>query len=229
MQREQIPQNSIRVFGEHNVRVEPDRVSLQFLVSRNAPGAEEAINNAQKSSTEVQAYLKEANIEQLAVSQVDMNTTHTNIPNTLDYQANILFHVILEDLEHFSEILIGIVDAGANTILATDFQSSQIESIKAEARSTAMRVARERAETLCEGAQARLGRVVRIDDRGFTAPQQAQSSSRFGNNQQNRFGNNQAVQGFDMRGADEGKAVNPASILVSTNVEVLFEIESTSD
>lgn len=227
MQREQIPQNSIRVFGEHNVRVEPDRVSLQFLVSRNAPGAEEAINNAQKSSTEVQAYLKEANIEQLAVSQVDMNTTHTNIPNTLDYQANILFHVILEDLEHFSEILIGIVDAGANTILATDFQSSQIESIRAEARNTAMRVARERAEALCEGAQARLGRVVRIDDRGFTQP--VQQSSRFGNNQQSRFGNNQAVQGFDMRGADQGKAVNPASILVSMNVEVLFEIESTSD
>jgi|GEM_PF-4018005 len=229
MQTQDFPQNSIRVFGEHHIRVEPDMVSLQFQVSRNSPNAEEAINNAEKTSTEIQAYLKEANVARVAVSPVELSTTYTNVPNTLDYQANIMFHVVLDDLKRLSDIAVGITANGANSIVSTDFLSGQLESRKAESQNAAIRAAREKATSLCEGLEAKLGRVIRIDDRGSN-PQQPPFSNRFNNNQQSRFGGyEQPGQGFDIRGAETGQVVNPVSILISTQIEVLFEIDAASD
>jgi uncharacterized protein YggE len=80
------------------------------------------------------------------------------------YAARVSFNVLLDDLDRMEEVLIGVVDAGANEIGSVDFRTSRLKEFRAEARRRSVAAAREKAENYCRAAGVSLGPVLNLED-----------------------------------------------------------------
>lgn len=157
----------ISVFGSSIIRVEPDIASLNFGVSRLEQHPRDAFREAREAAQAVRAYLDQHNVEEVSSSRVTLTQSFRysgGEQRFIGYLARVAFHVIMGDLERVEEILIGVVDAGANEIHSTGFHTSRLKEIRAEARRRAMSAAREKAEIYCDAAGVTLGSVVHIED-----------------------------------------------------------------
>lgn len=82
----------------------------------------------------------------------------------LGYECTAAFAVESGDLDDVQQLLVELVDAGANEIEAVDFDVTGKAAMRAEARRKATAAARDKAALYAEAAGARLGPVVHIDD-----------------------------------------------------------------
>jgi uncharacterized protein YggE len=157
----------VKVFGSAVLRVEPDVVSLHFGVGGHAAKPREAFHATQQAAQRVRAYLSKAGIKDVAGSHINLSQRYEyvnqrNVP--AGYQANINFNVLLRDLKRLEEVLVGVVDAGADRIAAAEFQTSRLKEWRAEARRRAVAAAREKAENYCRAAGITLGPILTLDD-----------------------------------------------------------------
>jgi len=157
----------INVFGSALVRVEPDIASLNFSVSRLVQTPKEAFNEAREGTKKVAAFLAEAKIKEVSSSRINLSETfkHTGGESRfVGYTGQVNFHVLLYDLNQIEDVLVGIVDAGANNIKSVDLQTTHLKEIRADARRRAIDAAREKAENYCKAAGVILGQVLHIED-----------------------------------------------------------------
>jgi uncharacterized protein YggE len=76
----------------------------------------------------------------------------------------VTFNVTLTDLNRMEEVLVGVVDAGANEVGSAEFLTTRLKELRMEARRRAVAAAREKAENYCRAAGVTLGEVVSIAD-----------------------------------------------------------------
>jgi uncharacterized protein YggE len=157
----------VKVFGSAVLRVEPDVVSLLFAVGRQAKKPKEAFRETHQAVQQVRAYLQQAGITDVAGSHVTLSQTFEYSGNTrkpTGYHAQVTLNVLLTDLNRMEEVLVGVVDAGANQIASVEFRTSRLKDYRAEARRRAVASAREKAENYCRAAGIALGSVVSLED-----------------------------------------------------------------
>lgn len=82
----------------------------------------------------------------------------------LGYQCEASFVVESGELDDVQPLLVDLVEAGANEIVAVDFDVAGKGGLRAEARRQAVVAARGKAELYAEAAGVRLGAVLHIDD-----------------------------------------------------------------
>jgi uncharacterized protein YggE len=208
--------SGISVFGSYVVRVEPDVVLVTFSVTNTKPEPPAAFAATHEALTSIRAYLRQADVAPAEVqsSHVNLSAEHEGYGKErvfLGYQARVSLSVRLTDLRRFEEILAGVVKAGANQIVATEFQTTRLPELRAQARRGAFAAARRKAELYAEEAGVRVGDVLHVEDL-----------------------NPDSVRGRASHGADltsiesDGDGLQPAtpgSIQVQAAVQVMFAIQ----
>lgn len=208
--------SGISVFGSYVLRVEPDVALVTFAVANTQPEPPAAFAATRKAVTDIRAYLREAD-----VAQADVQTSLVNLSAEyhgygkervfLGYEARVSLSVRLTDLRRFEDILAGVVQAGANQIQGTEFQTMRLAELRAQARRGAFAAARRKAELYAEEAGVRVGDVLHVED---VNPDSVRS---------------RASHGADASTLEsEGDALQPStpgSIQVQAAVQVMFAIQ----
>lgn len=207
--------SGISVFGSYVVRVEPDVALVTFSVAHTKAEPPAAFAATRQAVADVREYLRRAD-----VAQADVQTSIVNLSADwqgygkervfLGYEARTSLSVRLTDLRRFEEILAGVVQAGANQIQSTEFQTTRLAEVRAQARRGAFAAARRKGELYAEEAGLRLGEVLHVEDV-----------------------NPDGVRGRESHGADavglesegDGQSSTPGSIQVQAAVQVMFAIQ----
>jgi uncharacterized protein YggE len=208
--------SGISVFGSYVMRVEPDVALVTFAVAHSKPEPPAAFAATRQAVADVRAYLRDAD-----VPPADVQTSVVHLSAEwhgygkervfLGYEARTSLSVRLTDLRRFEEILAGVVQAGANQIQSTEFQTTRLLELRAQARRGAFAAARRKGELYAEEAGVRLGEVLHVEDV-----------------------NPDGVRGRESHGADasslesDGDALQPStpgSIQVQAAVQVMFAIQ----
>jgi uncharacterized protein YggE len=206
-------QSGVKVFGSAILRVEPDVASLQFAVGRQAKQPKDAFRETHQAVKGVRAYLGQVKAGDVAASHITLARTFEYVNNRQQpagYYAKVSFNVLLTDLDRMEEVLVGVVDAGANEIGAVEFRTTRLREYRAEARRRAVAAAREKAAIYCRAAGVALGSVVSLED---VHPEALRGSGE---------GHTSTEAPSDDAGPE--RALAPGSIIVGAAVSVVFAI-----
>lgn len=158
----------VTVVGSATVKLSPDSAAIVAAVSRSEAEAKDALAQARASADQVQAFLKERGIRNFSASRItltqDFRITKKEEAMAAGYKARIGFNIKLTDLDHIDEIVTGIIAAGANELLAINYQSSLMNEYRNDARRQAIAAAREKAELFCQELSVSLGRVLAMNE-----------------------------------------------------------------
>jgi uncharacterized protein YggE len=206
-------QPGVKVFGSAILRVEPDVASLQFAVSRQAKQPRDAFHQTHQAVRGVRTYLAQAGAGDVAASRITLSRTYEHSSGRQQptgYAARVGFNILLSDLDRMEEILIGVVDAGANEIGYVDFQTTRLREHRAEARRRAVAAARDKAENYCRAAGVALGEVLSLED---VSPDVLRGS-----------GEGHTSREAPSDDSDAGRALAPESIVVGAAVSMVYAI-----
>src|SRR5262245_57874452 len=92
----------VKVFGSAVLRVEPDLVSLQFAVGRQAKRPRDAFRETHQAAQQVRSYLSQAGVGEVAGSHVTLSQTFdysSGRSRPTGYEARVGFNVLLADLD----------------------------------------------------------------------------------------------------------------------------------
>ena len=172
------PVPTITVTGEATVQATPDMATISLgVTTQGTTGAEAmAANNA--ALQKVIERLKSAGIEDrdLQTQNLSLNPNWTNYSSsetqTINgYTASNILSVRVRDLAKLGGVLDAAVGDGANTLNGLTFDLSKPRPAQDEARASATKDARVRAELLAQAAGVKLGRVLSISEsQGYGGP-----------------------------------------------------------
>ena len=204
----------ITAFGSAIIRVSPDIALLNFSVTRTHPTPKEAFDTVHEGATSVRRYLGTAEVDDVQSSHVGLSAEFRYDGTKqafVGYKAVTRFRVLLKDLSKLEELLVGIVDAGVNSLGSVEMQTTQLKEIRARARRQAVVAAREKAELYCDAAGVKLGSVLHIEDvnpdslRGYEG---------------------HAMREISLEDSGETQAFDPGSIAVNAAVLMAFALQS---
>ena len=134
----QVPQ--ISVTGEGKVKVTPDQAVVTVGFQNSGKDAKEVKTLNDEVVDKVIKFLKKSGIP-----STDYKTNNVSLNKSYDYEkkkytfmANQTLSITLKDLSKYDEIMMGLNDAGVNTIQGVEFKSSKMEEIEREARKKTM-------------------------------------------------------------------------------------------
>jgi uncharacterized protein YggE len=169
-----IPQ--ISVVGRGEIKVSPDRATIQISVQTRAPGAAAAAaENANKQQAVMTA------LRALGLGTDQLSTINYNVYPEQRYEqgkepmivAYNVTNTILVDVRKLSQVG-PVIDAalahGANMITSLQFYASNTEAIRRSAIAVAIEKARADAEAAARAAHGSLGTLIGIDIGAYSPP-----------------------------------------------------------
>jgi uncharacterized protein YggE len=221
---------SISVTGAAEVRVTPSQVNIIFGVET----LNKVLSAAKtENDTRVQAVVR--SIQGLGVATKDIQTDFVQVEPRYDdlssgtvlrhYTVRKTIAVTLNDVSKFEQCLSGALQAGASHVIGVQFLAADLRRYRDEARARAIRAAREKADALAGELNARVGKVVTIQEYGASAPwhsyNNAWSGVRYGGSGVNQV----SVQASSASGELVGQAIALGQIGITASVNVSFELE----
>ncbi len=221
------PARTITVVGRGEVKVAPEIATTTIGVDVQAGTVDAAMAEAQARMDAILAALKG-----LGIADADIQTSNFSInferspgsepmasatqtepgefqPVPGFYRVSNMVMVTIRDLERVSEVLDTAVKSGANNIWGLSFGLDDTEALEVQAREAAIRNARERAESLAELNGVVAGGVVSISEiiGSQAIPLYAAAEGRGGG----------------------GTPVQPGEVTFSTQIQVVYAIESSAE
>jgi uncharacterized protein len=204
----------ITVFGSAVSRVEPDIAALHFALSRLEQQPKDAFRKVKEDAQKVRGYLLEHGVTDIVASRVSLEASFAYSGNQRKfegYRAKVEFSVLIHNLDQVDDVLSGVIEAGVNELRSTEFQTSRLKEIRADARRRAIQAAREKADLYCEAAGAVRGAVLHIED---VNPEMLR-------------GSHESYQSTEPQIDDETvRAIDPGSITVGAAVRVAYSLLS---
>ena len=171
--------NTVSFSGEGKVVAKPDIAKVQLSIVTDALTSKAAQDENSKKSKAVTDYLKKQDID-----DKDIKTTGYNIypqykypqyggqPTITGYQVNQSLEIKIHDLDKVSDILDGVVAAGANQVNQLGFEIDNPEALKADARKKAIEDAKKKADELEDQLGIDLGKIVSFSENtgGYPIP-----------------------------------------------------------
>jgi hypothetical protein len=162
----------------------PDLAVFSAGVTTQGATASEAMNANAAAMTKVIATLKQAGIadRDIQTSQISLSPVYgqpvigrngqvTQEPRIIGYQATNQVTVRSRDVKGFGKVLDALVESGANQINGPSFQLDKPAAAMDEARTSAMKIARTRADLYARASGLRVVRIVSISESGgYAAP-----------------------------------------------------------
>lgn len=158
--------NTVSFSGEGKILAKPDVALVNVTVLTEAVTSQIAQTDNTKKSNAVIDFLKKQNIEEKDIKTVGYNIYPkyryypSRNPEIKGYEVNNTIEVKIRDLEKVSDILDGVVKAGANQIGNLSFQIDEPEKLKTEARKKAIEEAEKKAGELETELDIKLGRII---------------------------------------------------------------------
>ncbi len=184
----QIPQRTLSLTGQAEVKATPDMAVISAGVVSEATTAREALTLSNKSMASVlQA------IESSGVAKTDIQTSNFSVqpryvyakrasngeqepPRIVGYTVSNTVTVIVRKLADLGQMLDVVVSSGVNQMNGLNFSIAEPAPLRNQARKLAVAEARERAELYAEAAGVSLGKVLSISEAG--GPHQPQPVAR---------------------------------------------------
>jgi uncharacterized protein len=219
-------QRLITVSGNAEVRVTPDRAVF-------ALGVETWDKEIEKARQENDERMKNVfrSLAQYQIPAADIQTGYITITPTYEkrydkrnnptesvltgYRVEKMAAITLKDLSRLEKVLSTVYRDGANRVYGVSYRTSDLRKYRDQARSQAIRAAREKAEALTREIGQKAGKACTI-----TEDSPVQRS--YGMGSQNV---SQNVSDASGRGNLPDSTVSPGSISVSAQVTVSFELE----
>ena len=163
-QKAQVPQ--ISVTGEGKIKIVPDQAVITVGFQNSGKDAKEVKTLNDEVVDKVIKFLKKS-----GVSATDYKTNNVSLYKGYDYekkkanfQANQTLSITLKDLSKYDEIMMGLNDAGVNSIQGVEFKSSKIEDYQRDARKKAMVDAKQKAADYVSVLGQKVGKALLITD-----------------------------------------------------------------
>ena len=160
----QVPQ--ISVTGEGKVKVTPDQAVVTVGFQNSGKDVKEVKTLNDEVVDKVIKFLKKSGIP-----STDYKTNNVSLNKSYDYEkkkytfmANQTLSITLKDLSKYDEIMMGLNDAGVNTIQGVEFKSSKMEEFEREARKKAMNNAKQKATDYVSVLGQKVGKALLISD-----------------------------------------------------------------
>ncbi len=171
--------NTVSFSGEGKVVAKPDVAKVSLSIVTDALTSKTAQDDNSKKSKAITDYLKKQNID-----DKDIKTTGYNIypqykypqyggqPTITGYQVNQSIEIKIRNLDNVSNILDGVVTAGANQVNQLSFEIDSPDALKAEARAKAITDAKKKAGELQSQVGISLGKIVNFSENtgGYPVP-----------------------------------------------------------
>lgn len=164
------PQNSVSVTGQGKVAYQPDLATVTLGVQIDkAPKADEALNQLNAKIKNIVAAIKAQGIapEDIVTQNYYLNPQYdyvNGVSSIAGYNANQQISVKIRDIKNnpdkISQVLAEASKAGANQVLGINFDVSNLEDLKQEARLKALADAQSKAGKMAEAVDVRLGEVM---------------------------------------------------------------------
>lgn len=207
----------IVVSGEGKVSAKPDQVRLKFDFESRHAQALPAKQNVDSAVNKVLALLPGYGVEaadvtasELRVSEdVDYNYSGRRVSN--GHEASRSVTLVLKDIGRLNELIDAGLAAGASGFGSVDFESSQAESLREQARAMAADDARSKASASVRNFGATLGPIYSIGSVNSRSP------DTFG-------GTLDAVVVTGSKRRSEGVFLKPSVEFVE-NVQVVFDVK----
>jgi uncharacterized protein len=222
---------TISVSGSAEVRVTPSLVNLVVGVeTRNRSLAAAKAENDRR----IQAVVR--SMRALGVDAKDIQTDFIQVHpeyTTRDDTIIVLRHymvrktaaITLKDVTKFERALSDALQAGANHVINVQFLTSDLRKHRDDARARAIAAAREKAEALAREMNARVGKVISINEGGWGGPWHSYGMSWDGMRYGGPGANQVSVQVNGGSGEPLGEAISLGQIGVTASVSVSFELE----
>ena len=207
----------IKVFGSALVHVAPDVACVEVSLSRIETDPKEAFGRASADSRVVHEYLRSFPVDDVCSSRIALTKEQEyrkGESRFLGYQARLGYSIVLRDLNRIDELLIGVIQAGADEFDRVRFLTSRLKTVREDVRRSALAAARRKAEIYADAASIQVGDVCGIEDLN---PNMASSHS--------ERGMHESPEGDNL---DVTKAVDPGAIVVSAAVNVRYRITTAS-
>lgn len=163
----------------------PDLAVFTAGVTTQGATASEALAANSAAMNRLMAALRKAGIAErdIQTSQISLNPLYgqpvvgpngmvVQEPKIIGYQATNTVNVRSRDIAGFGKVLDALVASGANQVNGPAFQIAEPAAALDEARTSAMKTARARAELYAKAAGLRVVRIVSISESGGYAPPQ---------------------------------------------------------
>jgi uncharacterized protein YggE len=154
--------------GTAEVNVVPDQVLLQVGVQNQSPRAKTAKAATDSTSRRILAALKE-----LGIDSKDIQTAYLSLQRQFDYRKGMRISyfsaeqsltVKLRDTSKIDEVLDALIKAGGNRVDGIEYQSSEMRKYRDQARDSAVKAAREKAEALAKALGQQIGKAYSIEE-----------------------------------------------------------------
>ncbi|MCF6130675.1 SIMPL domain-containing protein [Flavobacterium wongokense] len=163
-QRPQVPQ--ISVTGEGKIKIVPDQAVISIGFQNTGKDSKEVKTLNDEVVDKVIRFLKKTGIP-----STDYKTTNVSLYKNYDYekkkynfQASQSLTVTLKDLSKYDEVMMGLNDAGVNSISGVEFKSSKMEDYEKEARKKAVLDAKQKAQDYVSVLGQKIGKALLITD-----------------------------------------------------------------
>lgn len=162
----------ITVQGSATVRVAPDMATFNFsIVERGA-----SLARLKRSVDDRSAELINLSL-QLGVARTDVTSAEVRIRPRYDHpNANLIGYdvsrevlVVLKDLERYTDLVNGAIDAGISSLGNIQLDVSNRRSLEINSLAAAMAAARRKAEIIAVEADVSLGKVISVREAGAFA------------------------------------------------------------
>jgi uncharacterized protein YggE len=158
----------VTAFGAASVKAPPDVARLRFRISRTEPAPAAAFEKAGETVRKVREVLRRFRVPEGAVDAsrlyLSSSWSYGNPRKFLGYTCSASFAMELAALDQVQDLLVAVVQAGANEIEGVQFDVVAKPRLRADARRQATAAARAKAELYADAAGVRLGPVVHIED-----------------------------------------------------------------
>jgi uncharacterized protein YggE len=230
----QNPLPQISLSGSAEVKVAPDEIILNVAVESRATTLEPARRENDLKIAAALAFLrankikdKDLKTDYISVQPQYNTRDHNNdsyvIPVGYIVRKNL--EVRLTDIGNFQNVLTGLLTNGVNYVNGVDFRTTQLRKFRDQARSMAVRAAREKAQAMTSELGAKLGKVYSITAYDNGGVYSSSFSGRFNGGFNNYVQNSSAVSpsGGVSDSSEETFAVGLISVSATVNVSFLIE------
>lgn len=163
-----VPQ--IVVSGEGKIKVTPDQAVITVGVENSG---NEAAEVKKKNDEAIDAIIKY--IKKMKIASTDYQTQRVSLYKSYDYQkkkntftASQNIVIQLKDLAKYDELMMGLVDSGANVIQGVDFKSSKVAQYESQARIQAVQNAKAKAADYASALNQKVGKALLVSDNSMT-------------------------------------------------------------
>src|SRR5215468_3880528 len=215
---------TVEVNGDAEVKVVPDRVSIQFGVETRNASLEAATAGTDAAVKKIIAAFRKLGIDESDIQtdyiRVEIAYANEGRSTTIDHYSAIKgVQVTLKDVARFDQLLQTGLKSGANKIDNVDFSTSELRKYRDQARAMAVKAAIEKAHDVAKAGEFRIAeKPLTVNASNSSVFWPVYGYGRYSGYMQN------AVQNVG-GSAGSGDSVALGKISVSASVTMVFEIQ----